>query len=80
MHRFAGISADGHARVHNGDITYNIASKQRQDDSDTEPDKALTLSPRVVRPLDARFGGDEQAIIVWLKKNNLRVSKFKRAG
>lgn len=80
MHRFTGNSARGQAHQHNGhvlgNITYNIAAERQQDDSDTGSNKALSLSTRIVRPLDARFDGDEQAIVVWLKDNNLRVSKL----
>lgn len=66
---------------HNGSVhggqTNNYTFLSSGDDGQEE---LVVPSASSVRPIDAKFDGDAHATAIWLRKNNLHVSKNERAG
>lgn len=81
MPQYKQISAGSGSTVHNGSVhggqTNNYTIVHCDDNA---KDEAIVPAIESVRSIDARFDGDERALAVWLKRNNLPVSKNKRAG
>ncbi|KAI5361855.1 Putative ankyrin repeat-containing domain superfamily [Septoria linicola] len=71
------VVRDG-SRQHVGDVHGGQTNNYHIAHSDHEAQDALIIpQAELVRPIDARFDGDELAIAIWLKKNNLPVVKHK---
>ena len=81
MSEYKQITAGTGSTQHNGAVyggqTNHYTLVQRPGEDVRE--EAIVPLPSSVRSLDARFDGDERAIAIWLKRNNLHVLKVKHA-